>query len=87
MLHIRGNYRRVKETRVIYDVMSNSSICGALYVVPASTVRKMNPLGDETKASVKDTGKKEQMIIKRGRQHVLVLRMIESGGGGIMTNG
>ena len=87
MLHIHRNDRRIEETRVIHDLMSYSLICEALCVVPASTVRKMNPLGDETKASVKDTGKKEQMTVMRGRQHVLVSRMIESGGGGIITNG
>ena len=32
----------------------------------------MFPLYDEIKASVEDTGKKEQMTIKRGRQYVLV---------------
>ena len=54
------------------DVMSYSLICGVLCVVPPSPVRKMYPLDDETKASVEDTGKKEQMTVKRGRQHVLV---------------
>ena len=52
--------------------MSYSLICEVLCIVPASTVWKMFPLYDEIKASVEDTGKKEQMTIKRGRQYVLV---------------
>ena len=46
-------------TKTFYDVVWYDVIVEALYIVPASAVRKMYPLYDEMNATVEDTDKKE----------------------------